>query len=206
MLHPGQRRGIVVELRARGGHVDVERLAAGAQPGRGLSQHVGRQKHHGRLELAVRPHASAQLGGKPGGELDAVPLHRDVDVDVGLVEQQVAHEPAHQVHPGEILRQRGAGPEQPPEEGVLRQRLHGVDLRRGRLGLLLLPPPLICGQHVGAGDDADDVGHRGRALPHGRVVGLVGHHRHAADVAVHHHAPQFVDGGRRAWRRRCCGS
>ena len=121
MLHPRQRGRIVVELGARGGDVDVEGLAGRAQPGRRLSQDGRREQHHGGLELAVGAHPSAQLGGQAGGELDAVALDGDVDVGVGLLQQQVADETTHEVYAGEILGERRAGPEEPPEEGVLGQ-------------------------------------------------------------------------------------
>ena len=165
VLHPGQRGRIVVELGAGGGHVDVEGLARTARSQAGASPRtVGRKQHHRGLELAVGAHPAPQFGGQAGGELDAVALHRDVDVDVGLLQQQVADEPAHQIDAGEVLRQSRAGPEQPSEERVVGQRLHGVDLRRGRLRLLLLPAALVGGQHVGAGGDADHVRHPGGAV------------------------------------------
>ena len=196
VLHARQRGRVVVELGARGRHVDVERLATRAHPGGRLSQDVGREKHHGRLELAVRADPPPELSGQTGGERDAVALDGYVHVDVGLVQKEVADESAHQVDPGEILRQRRAGPEESAEERVLGQRLHGVELRPGRLDLFLLPTPLIGGQHIGAGDDADHVAHPGRTLAHGGLVRLVGDHRHPAGVARHHDAPQLVDGRR----------
>ena len=51
------------------------------------------------------PDAAAQLRGQTSGKIYAVALHRHVDVDVGLLEQQIADETPHQIHPGEVLRQ-----------------------------------------------------------------------------------------------------
>ena len=45
----------------------------------------------------MRPHAAAQLRGQVLGEIDAVALDGDVDVVVGLAQDHVAHEAAHQV-------------------------------------------------------------------------------------------------------------
>ncbi len=166
----------------------MDRSHAGASP-----RIAGGKQHDCGLELAVGPDPPAQLGGQPGGELDAVAFDGDVDVGVGLLEQQVAHEATHQIDPGEIVGESRAGLEQPAEERVLGQRLHGVDLRGRRFGLLLLPASLIGGQNVGARGDADHVVHSAVPSRHRLVIGLVCNHGNAADVALDHDAAKFVD-------------
>src|SRR5215211_2517231 len=82
VLDARQRRRRVVELRARGDDVDALVVAV---------------HHYGRAELAVGPHASAEAVGDGARERDCVALHRDVDVEVRLAEQDVAHGAADEV-------------------------------------------------------------------------------------------------------------
>ena len=52
---------------------------------------------HGGEEGAVLAHAAAQRLGEPRGEVEAVPLHDQVEVAVLALQQEVAHEAAHEV-------------------------------------------------------------------------------------------------------------
>ena len=89
VLDGRKRGGCVVELRPRG-H-DVDPAAVAVQDDR-------------RPELLVRFDASAKGLSERLGERDGVALHRDVDVEAALAEQDVAHGPADEVDAVVVLR------------------------------------------------------------------------------------------------------
>ena len=95
VLDLGQRRRVVVRLGARRGHVDAQRPAVGA----------GHDDDRG-AELLVRAHVALEPPGERARDGDAVAFDGDVEVDVPLSQQQVAHGAADEVHPARL---RGHG-------------------------------------------------------------------------------------------------
>ena len=168
VLDRGQGCRVLVVLGARAGHVDAQ--VAG--------------QHHRGVELLVRVHAAVQRRGKALGEGDAVALEGEVDVEAGLLQQQVANGAAHEVDAGVVGGGRGGGP-QPLQAGHGPQPVAQVGRaprRRAGRGIAQRP------QQVAAGDDAEHV--CGRVRPVAAVAG----HGQAADPAQQH--PLHVGQGR----------
>ena len=137
MLHGRERRRRVVELGARRDEVDV--LAVAVADDRSA-------------ELLVRRDSAVELGGQASREGDRVALHRDVDVEAGLAEQDVPHRAADQVDAVVRLRDGGDGFEHVAERQcaqLLQQALARFLALLGRLAERA--------QEVAARDDADDV-------------------------------------------------
>ena len=150
VLDRGQGGRVLVVLGASAGHIDPQ----------------GAGNHHRGVELLVGVHAAVQRRRKALGEGDAVTLVGEVDVEAGLLQQQVAHSAAHQVDAGVVGGGRGGGPQalqaghgpQPVAQvGRAPRRRAGRDIAQRS-------------QQVAAGDDAEHVG--GCVGP---VVAVAGH-------------------------------
>jgi hypothetical protein len=144
VLDRGQGGRVLVVLGAGAGHVDAQ--VAG--------------QHHRGVELLVRVHAAVQRSRKALGEGDAVALVGEIDVEAGLLKEQVAHGAAHEVEARVVGGRSGGGP-QALQTGHGPQPVAQVGRALWRCtgrGIAQRP------QQVAAGDDPEHVGGRVRPV------------------------------------------
>ena len=139
---PLQRDGHRVDREVAAEEILADRRVLDRRQGRRRVVELGAGRHHVHslvvsveddrgAELLVHPGAAVERVGQGAGQRDRIALDGDVDVEVGLAEQDVAHGPADQVDAVVALADRGDGIED------RRQVLEPVELvgeDRSRLG------------------------------------------------------------------------